>query len=149
TNVAQNTAKQDGTGAELEIRWKYSEKIDLKFGYAWQNAEDAENNQEIADAPGQMIDFSLNWKLTDDLNMYFDTRWIIDRNRLSTDSRLKIKDYNWTNVSLKYQVTPNFDTQLTIRNLADSDAFEPSDGQILGDYPLEERGVWFAMTYQY
>ena len=149
TNVAQNADKQDGFGAELEIRWEVNSSVDIKFGYAWQSAEDVQSNIDIPDAPGQMVDANFNWRINDQFSLFLDTRWILDRKRAETDMREELDDYNWTNVSLNYRFSEKLDARLTVRNLFDTDAYEPSDGQIPDDYPLEERGAWFSINYSF
>ena len=147
TNTAQNASKQSGQGIEIESYWKLSKSIDLKAGYAWQKSENIESKDTIADAPAKMFDLSLQWKINESMNLHLDSHWILDRARLATDTRGKIKDYNHTNLAFSYQVSQEISADLSIRNLLDKTFFEPSDGQIVGDYPMEKRGVWLSVNY--
>jgi len=147
TNIAQNSGNQDGYGAELEAHWKPSNSLHIKAGYAWQESEDTHSKEHIADAPGQVFDVNLNWAINDKIGLHLDTRWIMDRKRLTSDSREDIEDYNWTNLSASYKITNKWNAQLTIRNIFDANAYEASDGQIAGDYPLDSRGYWLSISY--
>ena len=147
TNVAQNIGSQDGYGTELEAHWKPSDSLHVKTGYSWQNSENKDSKKDIADAPGQVFDININWDLNESIKLHLDTRWIMNRKRLASDSRTDIKDYNWTNFSTSYKVSNNWSAQFTIRNVFNTNAFEPSDGQISGDYPLETRGYWLHINY--
>ena len=146
SSSAQNAGKQQGKGLEFETHWKPNDDIHFKLGYAWQDSEDNQNI-DIADAPGRMLDINVNWQLTEQLNLHMDTRWIMDRKRLPTDPRKDIANYYWTNLAFNYQVMDNLTTTLSIRNLFDKKVYEPSDGQISGDFPLEERGMWLTFAY--
>ena len=147
TNVAQNAGSQDGYGAEFEAHWKPSDSLHIKVGYTWQNSEDHDSKQTIADAPEQTFDVMFNFDVSKNLSMHFDTRWIMNRQRLISDPRADIEDYNWSNLSASYKLTNEWSTQFTIRNIFDTNAFEASDGRIAGDYPLDNRGFWLSINY--
>ncbi len=147
-NQLENSSKQDGIGSELEIRWQPSDTLKVKMGYAWQDAKDA-NNHPIADAPQHSIDASIQWQITEDINIYSDTYWISNRYRAPLDSRNHIDDYNWTNLSMHYDGIEHINLTLTVRNLFNSDAREASNGRIVNDYPLEERGFWLTGRYSF
>jgi len=147
TSVAQNARNQDGYGAEFEAHWKPSDSLHIKAGYAWQESEDKHSKENIADAPGQVFDISLNWTMHEDIGLHIDTRWVMNRKRLASDSRKDIEDYNWTNLSASYKITNQWSAQLTVRNIFNANAFEPSDGQIADDYPLDSRGYWLSISY--
>lgn len=146
---ANNAAKQDGIGFELETEWAVTENFDIKFGLAIQDSEDAITGESIADAPQKMFDFTLNWQLLATLKLHFDTQFTQDRARLVSDPRAAINDYSWSNANIIYNPTKNLTLSLSVRNLFNQSAFEPSDGQIPNDYPLEERGYWISSKYHF
>ncbi len=151
SNLASNAGAQDGIGAELEIHWTVSEQLNLKLGYAFQQAEDADSGADIPDAPQNSLDFSMEWKISDDLTWHLDSSWITNRSRPAGDARPDVDNFTWVNSNFVYYVNSNLDLGLSIRNLLDEDAFEPSDatGTIPGDLPLEERGYWATMRYSF
>lgn len=149
SNLANNAAEQDGIGAEFEAHWQATDNIKLKLGYSYQNAHDALTNDAIPDAPTSSLNISLDWDLGDHYHAHFDTRWINNRNRLSSDVRDNISNYNLTNLNLIYDINQNLYASISIRNLFDENAKEPSDGQIADDFPLQKRGYWFKLAYNF
>jgi iron complex outermembrane receptor protein len=147
TNTAQNATSQKGKGFELESRWQLSDAVDIKLGYAWQDSADVASDQVVADAPAKMFDTRIQWKLSESLKLHLDSRWIIDRARLAVDLRQPIDNYNTTNITSSYRLSEQLSIDLTVRNLFDEKYFEPSDGQIAGDYPMEKRAAWLSVNY--
>lgn len=146
-NQLENSLEQDGEGLELEIKWQAISELDIKLGYALQNSENSESNT-IADAPKQMLDVTVNYKLSQNFSFYTDSFWIMDRQRAAFDTRADIDDYVWTNMSLSYQIN-NLKVNLTARNIFNANASESSTNLIANDYPLEKRGIWLSTTYQF
>ena len=140
--------KQDGIGSELEAHWQLNDQLKIKLGYAWQNAEDI-NNNTIADAPQSTIDINTQWQISPDFSLYADSFWITNRDRSLTDLRPSIDDYNLTNLTLNYSGFDNILLTLAARNLFNRNAREASNGVIAEDYPLEQRGYWLTASYQY
>ncbi|MCP4598383.1 TonB-dependent receptor, partial [Neptuniibacter sp.] len=61
-----------------------------------------------------------------------------------------IDDYTLVNLSLRREeIAPNLDITLSALNLFDEDAYEPSNGVIPDDYPLEGRSVWLQLSYRF
>lgn len=149
TSEANNAAQQDGIGFEFEAFWSVTEQLKLKLGYAWQDAEDKVDNTDVTDAPQKMLDFSVDWEVIPHLNLHLDTSWVNDRQRSPLDPRPSIEDYVWTNANIAYEISSELDISLSVRNVFDESAYEPSDGQIPGDFPLEERGYWISAAYQF
>jgi iron complex outermembrane receptor protein len=144
----QNALKQDGIGSEFEAHWQLNEQLKIKLGYAWQSAEDI-NNNTIADAPQSTIDINIQWQFSPDFNLYADSFWITNRNRAVTDLRPTIHDYNLTNLTLNYTGIDKVTLTLAAKNLFDSNAKEASNGVIADDYPLEQRGLWLTAKVNY
>jgi len=144
----QNALKQDGIGSEFEAHWQLNEQLKVKFGYAWQNAEDI-NDDPIADAPQHSFDMMLQWQLLPDLGLHASSFWITNRHRAATDARPEMDNYNLTNLTLNYTGIENTTFTLAAKNVFDSNAREASNGVIAEDYPLEQRGFWLTASYQY
>jgi iron complex outermembrane receptor protein len=146
--VRQNALKQDGIGSELEAHWQINVNLKVKIGYAWQNAEDI-NDESIADAPQHSFDMMLQWQLLPDLSLHASSFWITDRHRAATDSRPEMDNYNLMNLTLNYTGLENTTFTLAAKNVFNSNAREASNGVIAEDYPLEQRGFWLTASYQY
>lgn len=147
TNTAQNATSQSGQGFEVESEWRISDAVDFKIGYAWQKSKDVESDDVVADAPAKMLDMRLQWQVSEDTNLHLDSRWILDRSRLAIDTRDGIKNYSSTNLTASYRISHNMTIDLAVKNLFDKVYFEPSDGQIVGDYPMEKRAAWVSLNY--
>jgi len=144
----QNALKQDGVGSELEVHWQLNNLFKVKVGYAWQNAEDSENNA-IADAPQDTFDMNIQWKILPNLSLFADSFWINNRKRSTVDPRAEIDNYNLTNLTLNYTGLDNITLTFAAKNVFDSNAREASNGNIAEDYPLEERGYWLTAKVNY
>jgi iron complex outermembrane receptor protein len=146
-NQLENSLEQDGEGLELELQWQATSDLKVKLGYAFQNSEDS-SGSTIADAPKNVIDATVSYKLNKSISLYMDSFWVMDRQREITDTRADIKDYVWTNLNLSYKVN-DLKFNLTARNVFNANAREPSTNLIANDYPLESRGIWLSSTYQF
>lgn len=150
TSTAQNARDQDGYGFEWEADWKARRDLRIKANYAWQKSEDSKTSQDIHDAPGQQFFVTVNWKIASQWALSSQLNWVGDRKRAAGDTRPEIDDYTLLNLSLRREnITPNLDMTLSALNLFDEDAYEPSNGVIPDDYPMEGRSVWLQMNYRF
>jgi len=148
TKTASNARDQDGKGFELEMMWKPSAKIHLNASYSRQVAEEIKLDTAIPDAPRQQLKLNANWEFAN--NWYFNSQvyWIGDRPRAHTDTRSRIDDYTLVNVTLhRKNILPGLDVSVAMRNAADTDAREPSSGEIPHDYPLASRSFLIELKY--
>ncbi len=149
SSQANNAAKQNGKGFEFEADWQVNGQLDLAIGIAMQDATNETTGHDISDAPQKMFDVALNWDVARDFKLHVKTHLIKDRVRLANDPRPSIDDYSWTNATANYLLNNQVSLSLSIRNLFNKAAYEPSDGQIPNDYPLQERGYWLSATYRF
>jgi len=91
--------------------------------------------------------FLPQWELSSQLN------WVGDRERSTGDFRDDIKDYTLVNLTLRRNKFSfgdsgkNWEFAATIKNLFDKKVYEPSDGSITDDYPLNERRFYAEIRY--
>lgn len=150
TKTAQNIRNQNGEGFEWEMNWKPATEWHLSGSYSQQNARDENTNARIPDAPGQQFKADLNWEFHPDWFIHGQLNWVGDRQRMVLDARPDIDDYTLLNLTLRrVNILPDLNLSLALRNLADEKAFEPSSGEIPGDYPLESRSIWLELNYQF
>src|SRR5690606_32303456 len=75
---------------------------------------------------------------------------VADRARSVGDMRSPVDDYDMVHMNLFSEgLTRHFDMGLSVRNLFDTEAWEPSLGpspSIPGDHPLEGRRIMFELT---
>lgn len=76
--------------------------------------------------------------------------WVANRKRSAIDTRPEIDDYTLLHITIrKDNLFQNAEAALSVRNLFDSDAREPSRGAIQEDYPLEGRSVMAEIRYKF
>jgi iron complex outermembrane receptor protein len=150
TKTADNARDQDGRGFELELNWKPSAQLHFATSYSQQDAKDAYTDAAIPDAPGQQLKANVNWEFLPLWFLYGQLNWVGDRQRPVTDLRPEISDYTLMDITLRRKnIMPKLDASLTLRNLTDEDAREPSSGEIVDDYPLESRSIWLELRYSF
>ncbi len=150
TYTAQNARNQNGYGFEFETTYKVSQSLQIKGNYAWQHSEDADTGSRIADAPGQQLYVNADWDVLPNWSLNPQVTWVGDRKRDADDSRSDIDDYILVDLTVHRDRAFGFcDLTLSIRNLFDEDASEPSNGIISEDYPLEGRSIWAEMRYRF
>lgn len=144
--VAQNSGELHMNGLEYQVNWRPSRQITLEFNYSLLH-EQTQRDVDISAVPKQMANLSLNWRL-DGWNLYLGAKWVGDRDRTENDTRPKIDDYVWVNSRLQKRWRA-FEFGLSVKNLFDEDAREPSNGFIVDDYPLAGRHWLFDVTYAF
>lgn len=150
TKTAQNARNQNGQGFEWEFTWEPVQSLRLSGSYSYQDARDDRTDTAIPDAPGQQLKLNVNWELAPQWFLNGQAYWIADRARAEGDPRAAVPDYTLLNMTLRRQnLVPNLDLTLAARNLGNTDAREPSTGEIPDDYPLEGRSVWLELSYRF
>ncbi len=152
--VAQNTGDQTGFGLEWEINWRVNDQLNLLANYAFQNSTDEDTNTDVANAPENQIYISSSWKFLH--NWWLDTElnWVADRRRMAGDPRPEIDDYTLVNLGIRHKAKKlPLEVSLTIRNLFDEDAREPSlNGSpapaITNDLPLPGINGFLSVEYK-
>ena len=144
---AQNLNSQKGHGIEMESIWKPSNQLQLSAAFAWQHSEDERTGAFIADAPGRKLSLSLLWKPDTVWAVYGSANWVGDRKRALGDVRNEIADYAIVNATLRRRLDQQWELAVSLRNLFNEDAREPSNGKIPNDYPLEGRSLYAEIRY--
>lgn len=150
TKTAQNVRDQDGHGVEWEVDWKPSATTRIGANYSWQQAQDIDSGNYIADIPNRQFTFSGLWQFAPDWFLQSQINWVADRRRAAGDSREPVSDYTLADISVRRKdIIPQLDCALIVLNATDEDAREPSGGQIADDYPLESRSVTAELRYRF
>lgn len=144
--VATNGGEQRGNGFEAQLDWHVSEIICLKANYS-KLLSDTDEDTNISSVPGRMANLGL-FVRPSYFNWFIGAKWVADRERSSDDSRPPIDDYLWINTRLE-STWHNFTVGLTIDNLFDEDAREPSNGFVANDYPLHGRMGLVDIRYNF
>jgi len=94
------------------------------------------------------------WQITDNWLLTGQCNRIMDRGRSTSNTREPIDDYQITNIMLHTdfnvgQSEKIIGLSLIIKNLFDTDANEPSDGKVPGDFPLSGHQLYAELTYNF
>jgi len=153
-STAQNTGDQTGFGLEWEVDWQTSSKHNLLANYAYQNSTDEDTNSDVANAPQHQIYIRSDWEFIPDWKLNTQINWIADRSRAAGDARDDIDDYTTVDLSLRHSLRKiPLEVSLTIRNLFDEDAREPSlngvpAAAITNDLPLPGINGFVSIEYR-
>ena len=147
TNIAANTKNLEGEGFEIELDWTINSNWQLVSNYANQKTENKTTGLQEAYIPKQQLYMDLRWNVTHQWLVSSQANWVSDRERVQSDTRENISDYTLVDLSIRYKREENWESAVSIKNLFDKNAFEPSNGTIPDDYPLSERNINFELRY--
>ncbi|MCW8929965.1 MAG: TonB-dependent receptor [Gammaproteobacteria bacterium] len=153
TKNAQNDKSLTGKGFEIEGAWQINKQLKVLANYAYQSTKNDNTHDQVGYVAQQQFYLDARWKLQPEWELSSQLSWIGDRDRAETDTREEIDDYTLVNMTLRRKNLKigegkgNWEFAASIRNLFDEEAYEPSDGGIPGDYPLNERGVYAEIRY--
>ena len=153
-NKASNARDQEGYGFEWEVNWELNKQWRLNSSLAWQQSEDSDTGNAIADAPGRQFMLNSYWKVASQWLLSSQLNWVGDRVRAAGDNRDSISDFTLVDFTLKRQnLYKNLDISFGIRNAFDKDAREPSSPSgsfvpVTDDFPLTSRSFWTEIRYQ-
>ena len=127
--TAQNVGEQTGRGLELETRWKASRKIDILANYAYQDATDEKLDRDAGNVPHHQLFLRADWRFLPKWHFNARVNFVADRDRVTGDTRPDIDDYTTVDLTLRHKgFADHWDFAVSVRNLFDEDAREPSGG---------------------
>ena len=94
----------------------------------------------------------LDWSFAKDWSLNPQITWVGERQRVFGDTRPPLKDYTLVDVTLRRsQLKNHLEYAVSIRNLFDADAREPSlsPGLIPNDLPLSGRNYFAELSYDF
>ena len=150
TKTASNARDQEGRGFEVEADWAATDALRLRGNFAYQRSKDKDTGRLVPDVPGMKLSADAEWKFLPEWSITGQYLWIADRHRAAGDNRPEIDDYDLVNLVMRRKnILRHWDVALAVRNLFNSDAREPSDGRVPGDYPMEGRSFWAELRYTF
>lgn len=151
SNTAQNAKSLDGQGFELEASWHISKQLKLLANYAQQNTENRAASQQEPVVPEQQFYLDLRYKLLPNWLFSTQANWVSKRDRFNilANAREKVDGYTLVNMTLRRkQLFDHWEFAFSVKNVFDETAYEPSDGRISDNYPLNERSVYAELRYK-
>ncbi len=142
-----NLGGQEGAGVELSVEWDVTTSFNVKGAYTFQERldDESDDNANIRFAPKHKIYIEGNWEVAPDWNFNANVLGVYERERRASDPRAGIDDYTLFSITLERQnIGKNMDISLSVRNLFDEDARDPSQSEttIPFDIPLQGRNVY-------
>ncbi len=149
TSTAQNARNQTGSGFEFESLIDITNNLRLEGNYSWSDVEDKDSGRDVADAPAQQISLKLGWYPTKTILLGLQLNRVEDRKRADMDPRQPVADYTLVDaVVRKDNLFGVMGVKLSVKNIFDSDAREPSSSAISEDYLLEGRSISLSLEYK-
>lgn len=157
TFVAQNVGEQKGYGFELEMGWQLNNHVNIISNYAWQHTTNELNDSIVANVPKHVVYLRTDWQFLPAWYLNVQWNWVADRKRAVNDPRPQVDDYSLINLTLRRKmVAKHWDFAVSVRNLFDVDAREPSLGpdsngviKIPYDLPLAGRNYFMEIRYNF
>lgn len=149
--TAQNSGRQNGQGVEVDLAWEAGQNLRLSGNYAQQHSVDAATSQDAGNAPRHHIYARADWRFMPGWTIDTQLNYVAGREREPGDLRPAIADYRTVDLTLRNQSRGgDWDFAVTVRNLFDADAREPSPapGLIPNDLPLAPREWRFELRHQ-
>jgi len=155
-STAQNSGKQYGKGFETELNWQVTGELDITGNFAYQDSEerseDGNVKSDAANAPQQQLYVAAKWRFVGMWSVQSQVNYVMDRARAEGDSRSTVDDYAVMDLTLRrISNNGNWGAAVSIRNLFDSDAREPSlsTGSIPDDLPLSGRSIYAELDVRF
>ncbi|MFV2061672.1 MAG: TonB-dependent receptor plug domain-containing protein [Gammaproteobacteria bacterium] len=152
SKMAQNTTGQNGYGLEWEMKWNLNRDIDLTANYALQQSEDRSDSINTGIAPEQQLYIRGDWRFIELWSMNAQLNHVHGRTREAKDTRPAIDNYTIIDLTLRRAAAhKGIEYAISIRNLLDSGAYEPSPspGLIPNDLPLAGRNAFVEVRYNW
>ncbi len=150
SSTAKNNKNQQAFGFELEADWQLTRQFRVMGNFSLQNSKDGNSKKSVPDAPNKQLYIAANWQFINKWFVRLDGFRIMDRKRLPDDTRNAVKDYNLINLTIRREkIFEHGSLTLGIRNMMDSDAYEPAPQSIYNDYPLPSRSLYLGVSLEY
>ena len=154
TRTAQNAGEQTGYGMEFEVNWSATDNLTIISNFSMQKSTDETLDVAASKSPEKQFYLRGDLALPGDWRVNMQANWVMDRNRMFDDSRPPVDDYIVVDLSLRKLLANSFELGLTLNNLFDEDAREPSPNSepmpfIPNDLPLSGRTILGEVRYSF
>ena len=146
----RNAGQQDGHGLEIEAAWQVTEHCNVQGNFSWQRSTDQLTDTTVPDAPSRQLYLSMHWSFLPRWSLNGGMRWIAGRERALGDVRPDIDDYSIVDLTVRRRFQGEaWEMSVSLSNLFDEKALEPSPQELSGDYPLEGRRLILGLSHRF
>jgi len=150
TSSAQNIKDQSGYGLELELEYKVTDSVSVRGNYSYQDSEDEETKEKIANAPMHQAFAQIQYKPSREWNLNTQYFYIGERDREDGDTRAPLESNSLVNLTIeRTNIIRGLDGIVSARNLFDEDYKEPSSISIPNDYPMQGLYMYAELRYRF
>ena len=138
----RNVGRLRGSGGELEMQWDVLRQLRVSGHLAFQRTTDRATGLDAGYAPHRHHYARADWRPTGAWQFGAQLNRVAGRQRAAGDARPPVPDYTTVDLSLRHGAqTAGWEFALSLRNLLDADAREPTlpGGVLPNDLPLAGR----------
>lgn len=148
-STAQNTGRQTGLGFELEAEWHATSELKLSGNFAVQRSIAESTDTNAGHAPGKHLYGRADWRFYPGWQAGGIVNWVMDRQRVAGDTLPPVDDYATVDVVLRNFSLGTWEFTASVRNLFDSQNYEPRyiGTGVTSDLPLPGRSYYFQASY--
>ena len=130
--TSENIDQVDIKGAEVSFDYDLNKDIDLGLNATYLKTEDESTGKELTYTPDISASFSVNYKITNDLNTNLMLRYIGEQYSNSTNTE-QTNDYTLVDLGAQYQINKNIEYYLGVDNIFNKEVDEEI-GTNVGSY---------------
>lgn len=130
--TSENIDQVDIKGAEVSFDYDLNKDIDLGLNTTYLKTEDESTGKELTYTPNISASFSVNYKITNDLNTNLMLRYIGEQYSNSTNTE-QTNDYTLVDLGAQYQINKNIEYYLGVDNIFNKEVDEEI-GTNVGSY---------------
>ena len=148
---AENTGRRRGLGAELELNWHVSKNLKVYGNYSHQDTRDLEEDANVGFAPTHLGYLRLDWEPHGPWLLSSHLYYVADRKRAHGDPRGQVDDYMLLDWTGRYFFNEDVSAALTLKNLLNQDALEPTGNAmaLADDLPLPGRQILIELQQEF
>lgn len=147
--TARNQGRQEGNGGEIELHWSPTYDVSVKAWYAHQRNVVKDTDTDAGFAPHNSANVRVDWRFIP--HWYWDTNmhWVADRERQADDNRPAVADHTVVNMTLRYKPRKSWMASLSVFNVFDKKARDPSDPGGFDDHLLQPRSAFLEFRQDF
>lgn len=149
-----NAGKSVTQGMELGLNGSAFTTLQWRVNYVWQDPRDDITGDRLPYVPTHRATGSLNYPLTQYLNLHSDLHWTGPRPRATGDSRAEMPDYTTVDLAITARdFWKGLEFQVAVHNLFDKRYSDPDTSgaanSVPGDFPREGISVLANLLYKF